>query len=283
MKRRVLLAVVLAATSLVTALPSHAAEPLDYVALGDSYSAGSGVLPLDPSITPLCARTTLNYPHVIAAKTGAKLTDVTCGAAQTKDFTSAQYGDLTKAQFDALTPETDLVTLTIGGNDASIFISAILACGSAGVLTLGFGNPCQTIYGNHFINQIDTIVYPAVRKSLADLRAKVPNARVGILGYPWIMPATKGCFLKMPISSGDVPYLRDMQAHLNGAIETAANQTGVTFVDLAAASNGHDACTPIGTRWVDPALFGTNFVPVHPNAIGEAKMAEQAMAVLGLN
>ncbi|WP_436500058.1 SGNH/GDSL hydrolase family protein [Actinokineospora sp. HUAS TT18] len=283
MKRRIALAAALAATSLlVTAAPSQAADPVNYVALGDSYSAGSGVLPLDPSITPLCARTTRNYPNVIAAATGAQLTDMTCGGAQTKDFTAAQYPFVTQPQFNALSAETDLVTLTIGGNDASIFISAIAACGSAGVVTLGFGSPCKTIYGNYFDNQIDQTVYPAVLQALRDLRAKAPNARVAILGYPWILPATDGCFLLMPIAKGDVPYLRNLQAHLNQVIATAAGQTGVTFVDLAAASEGHDACKPIGTRWVEPALWGTNFVPVHPNALGEAKMAQHAMTKLGL-
>lgn len=266
------------------AVPSLAdTTELNYVGLGDSYSAGSGVLPLDPSITPLCARTTRNYPHVIASAIGAKLTDMTCGGAQTKDFTAAQYPGLTNPQFDALSADTDLVTLTIGGNDANLFAGAILTCGLAGIATGGFGSPCKTLNGSKFDDQIDGTIYPAVKASLAALTAKAPNAEVAILGYPWIMPETGGCFLKLPIARGDVPYMRAMQAHLNDAIAKAAAETGVTFVDLAEASNGHDACKPIGTRWVEPALFGTNFVPVHPNALGEQKMADQALTTLNLN
>jgi len=285
MKRSLLLATIAAATAAtltVTAPGATAATALDYAALGDSYSAASGVLPLDLSITPLCARSTRNYPNLVAAATGARLTDVTCGGAQTKDFTAAQYPGLTSPQFDALSAETDLVTLTIGGNDASLFINLILACGSAGLATLGFGSPCRDIYGSHFDNQIDATIGPAVLASLRALRAKAPNARVAILGYPWVVPATGGCFLTMPIAGGDIPYVRSIQGHLNAAVSSAAQQTGVTFVDLAQASNGRDACKPIGTRWVEPALFGTNFVPVHPNALGEAGMARQAMATLGL-
>lgn len=266
------------------AVPSLAdTTELNYVGLGDSYSAGSGVLPLDPSITPLCARTTRNYPHVIASAIGAKLTDMTCGGAQTKDFTAAQYPGLTKPQFDALSADTDLVTLTIGGNDANLFAGAILTCGLAGIATAGFGSPCKTLNGSKFDDQIDGTIYPAVKASLAALTAKAPNAEVAILGYPWILPEKDGCFHKMPVARGDVPYVRAMQAHLNDAIAKAAAETGVTFVDLAEASNGHDACKPIGTRWVEPALFGTNFVPVHPNALGEQKMADQALTTLNLN
>ena len=73
-------AVALAATGAQAA--QAATGPLRYVALGDSYSAASGVLPPDPSAAPECARSIRNYPHVIAGQTGAQLTDVTCGGAE---------------------------------------------------------------------------------------------------------------------------------------------------------------------------------------------------------
>ncbi|NGO69382.1 SGNH/GDSL hydrolase family protein, partial [Streptomyces boncukensis] len=259
------------------------ADTLDYVALGDSYSAGSGVLPLDAGAPLLCLRSSLNYPHLLARQTGAQLKDVTCGAAQTKHFTSSQYPGVAP-QLDALSRDTDLVTLTIGGNDNNTFIGAIVACGTAGVATGGNGNPCEKLYGDKFTKDIDAKTYPALKESLRAVKNKAPDARVGILGYPWIVPAEadRSCFAKMPVAEGDVPYLRKLQAHLNGAIERAAKETGTTYVDLSRASEGHDACRPAGTRWIEPVLFGTNFVPVHPNALGEAKMAEQAKEALGL-
>jgi hypothetical protein len=48
-------------------------------------------------------------------------------------------------------------------------------------------------------------------------------------------------------------------------------------------SEGHDACQAIGRRWVEPVLQGTNPVIVHPNALGEAAMAAQAIKVLNLD
>ncbi|MET8472680.1 SGNH/GDSL hydrolase family protein [Streptomyces sp. NPDC006422] len=280
------LAATTGAAALVTALaaPAHAdSEPLQYAALGDSYSAASGVLPLDPKASPLCARSTANYPHVIAKRTGAALKDVTCGAAQTKDFAGAQYPGV-PPQLDALNADTDLVTLSIGGNDNGTFINTILACASSGIAAGGQGNPCQTKYGDKFSDEIDTKTYPAVKSALQAIKNKAPNARVAILGYPWIMPATaqKGCFVKMPIASGDVPYVRDIQTHLNRAVQRAAGETGSTYVDFTTSSEGHDACQPSGTRWVEPALFGTNFVPVHPNALGESAMADATMGALGM-
>jgi lysophospholipase L1-like esterase len=270
------------ALTVATGAPANAApEPVHYVALGDSYSAGSGVWPPDPQASPLCLRATRNYPHVLAAATGANLTDVTCGAAETTHFYTSQYPGV-PAQLDAVTTDADLVTLTIGGNDNGVFIGAIVACGTAGATTFGYGSPCKNIYGSYFDNQVDAKTYPAVKKALQDIHAKAPDARVAILGYPSILPATKGCFTKMPIAQGDVPYLNNLQGHLNSVVKRAASETGTTFVDLAAASVGRDACAPIGTRWIEPVLFGTNTVPVHPNALGEAAMADRTLAVLGL-
>ncbi|WP_225644241.1 SGNH/GDSL hydrolase family protein [Streptomyces werraensis] len=268
--------------SLTAGGTAQASDPLQYVALGDSYSAGSGVLPVDTS-NLLCLRSTANYPHVIADRTGARLKDVTCGAAQTKDFTSSQYLGV-PPQVNALGTDTDLVTLTIGGNDNGTFINAITSCGSAGLLTGGKGSPCKDKYGSAFADEIRNSTYPALKNALEAVRAKAPNARVAVLGYPWITPeeADPSCYLKLPIASGDVPYLRDVQTHLNAAVERASRETGATFVDFAEVSDGHDACTPLGTRWIEPLLFGTSLVPVHPNALGERRMAEHTMKVLGL-
>ena len=279
MRARVLVVLVLAVLAAQAAQAQ--AAPLRYVALGDSYSAASGVLPLDLTAPPQCLRSTRNFSHVIAGQIGAQLADVTCGAAETSHFFEPQYGNV-PPQLDAVKADTQLVTMTIGGNDSGVFINAILSCGTAGLLTLGQGSPCKDRYGSSFEDTIRTTTYPALVKALKAVRAKAPRAKVGILGYPWIMPATGGCFDKMPVAKGDVAYVRGIQATLNDAVRRAAAASGATYVNMNTVSNGHDACQPIGVRWVEPVLQGTNPVIVHPNALGEASMAAQAMSVLRL-
>lgn len=278
-------ATLLAIASLVwaaTAASVSAATPLHYVALGDSYSAGSGIAPPDPTAPPECLRSLLNYPHDIAAKLAAQLTDVTCGGAETSDYFSSQYPGVAP-QLDAVQPDTQLITMTIGGNDGGVFIDAMTECGQAGLSTLGTGSPCKDEYGSSFDDTINNSTYPALVNALSAVRAKAPSAQIAILGYPWILPKTRGCFPQMPIARGDVPYLRDVQATLNSAVQRAAAATGVTYVDMSVVSEGHDACQPIGVRWIEPVLVGTNPVIVHPNALGESKMADQTMTVLGLS
>jgi hypothetical protein len=276
-------AAVAASTVAATAPTATASgtDPLRYVALGDSYSAASGVLPLDPAAPPQCLRSTRNYPHVIAGKTGATLTDVTCGAAQTQDYASSQSPGVAP-QLDALRRNTQLVTMTIGGNDNNTFIDSIVECGVAGLSTAGQGSPCKDRYGSSFADDIRTKTYPALVKALAAVHAKAPHARVAILGYPHILPPTDGCFDKMPVAKGDVPYLNGIQATLNDAVRRAAAATGTTYVNVDSFSAGHDACQPIGVRWIEPVLQGTNPVIVHPNALGEARLAARTMRVLDL-
>jgi GDSL-like Lipase/Acylhydrolase family len=252
-----------------------APAPLPYVNMGDSYSAGSGVLPPAPGAPPQCTQSALNWGHDLAASQGYHLTDVSCGGAQTKDFTTPQFPGVAP-QLDALSTSTRLVTLTIGGNDENVFVNTIAACGAAAATTAGQGNPCQRTYGNAFVDTIDSSTYPNLLKALAEVRLKAPKARVLISGYLQILPPTRGCYPIVPVAVGDVPYLNGIEAALNDAVRRAASRTGVTFLDESATSAGHDACQPIGTRWVEPVVGSTNYVPVHPNALGEQAMATRA-------
>jgi lysophospholipase L1-like esterase len=255
------------------------ADPLQYVAMGDSYAAGSGIFPLAPGSAPQCLQSSKNYPHVAAAALDAALTDVTCGGANTSHLSTSQWRGVAP-QLDALSAATDLVTINIGGNDKNAFANAIIQCGTVGLLSGGFGSPCKDRFGATLNAAVDDFVYPNVVGALEAVHAHAPNALVLITGTPWIMPRTfdPTCYLKMPVARGDVPFLRAYQAHLNAVFEQAAEDTGTTFVDMSVVSDGHDACKRAGVRWVEPALGGNNVV--HPNALGEERMADQVLDVL---
>lgn len=281
---------VLAGTLVAT--PAAAAEPITgpgaaratgpaYVALGDSYASAAGVQPVDPTAPAECQRSTRNYAHVIAERTGATLTDVTCGGAQTRDLRAAQHPGVAP-QLDALSASTELVTVTIGGNDGSVFGGAIRDCSLAGFSTGGTGSPCRDQQGSRYEDVVRGTTYPALVQAFTDVRERAPRATVAALGYPWILPPEGGCFGSMPVAEGDVPYLRSLQHTLNDAVRRAAEEAGATYVDLEQVSEGHDACQPAGTRWIEPVFGGTNPVVVHPNALGEQRMAEAVIRTLGL-
>ncbi len=86
----VALALAITGAALVVQAPAGADTPLRYVNLGDSYSAGSGVLPINPAMPPECWQSTNNFAHVVARSIGASLTDVSFRGSQTTDITPGQ-------------------------------------------------------------------------------------------------------------------------------------------------------------------------------------------------
>ncbi|HET6939096.1 MAG TPA: SGNH/GDSL hydrolase family protein, partial [Nocardioides sp.] len=238
---------VLAATS-ATAAPApagsqprghgHAAKVSSYVAMGDSYSA-TGIAPVDPGPAGSeCGRSDATYSHLIAAQLGVKsFRDAACGGADTTDYFHAQHADI-PAQLLALKKSTELVTMTIGGNDGNLFGGLITACAIASAVerqTTGSisGAPCKRLYRGSYRKKVQQETYPSVLHALRSVRKRAPEATVAILGYPQILPATgvPACYSSVPISMGDVPYLDRIQRTLNHVIERAAKQTGVRFVD----------------------------------------------------
>lgn len=252
-----------------------------YVALGDSYSSAAGVAPFVAGSPATCSRSLVNYAHDIAARTmPSSFTDVTCSGAKTSDFYHSQATGVAP-QLDAVTKQTRLVTMTIGGNDADVFVDSFFGCAAISATDVT-GNPCQQKYGSTFKRRIVHQTYPQLVAALTAVHRKAPSATVVILGYPTILPA-KGelsCYASMPISMGDVPWLNSQQALLNDVVSRAAKETGTRFVDMTASSVGHDACQPAGQRWIEPAVGPVNAYPVHPNAMGEAAMARQTLRVL---
>ena len=270
------LALGLATPAQATKAPAPRVPTGPYVALGDSFSSGAGVLPLS-NANPQCFQAAVNYPHLIAQRTGRALTDVTCSGADTTDFYTAQHAGV-PPQLDAVTPDARLVTIGIGGNDSSVFTTLIRECITAGLATAGRGNPCQAKFGSSFATTINTTTYPAVRKAIADAKARAPKARIVVPGYPRVLPPTVGCYATMPIAAGDVPYVNGIEQTLNAAVKRAALESGATYVDMWAPSLGRDACQLPWVRWVEPAVSSLNFVPIHPNAAGERAYADQIMA-----
>ncbi|PRH75669.1 GDSL family lipase, partial [Streptomyces solincola] len=249
-----------------------------YVALGDSYASGAGV----PEQTDTgCARSSRNYPALLNADLAPAVhRDVTCGGATTADLTTAQSATA-PPQFDALSADTDLVTLTIGGNDIG-FAGIIVRCVSLGLLDMG-GRPCRTSYTWTGRDQLAAAIdntAPKIAAAVEGIRARAPHARIVLTGYPAIVPDDgSNCPWVFSIAKGDAPWLRDTHKRLNAMIARTAAAHNASYADTYTPSIGRDACKSAGTRWMEP-LFTNAAAPFHPNAAGERGMAEAVRAVL---
>jgi hypothetical protein len=227
-----------------------------------------------PTAPLTCSRSLLNYSHDIAAVMRPKsFTDATCSGARTSDFFSPQATDV-PPQLDAVTRDTRLVTMTIGGNDEGVFSAMLQDCTTASAVSLATthsieGNPCEQQFGSLFVDEITGQTYANLVSALTAVRRKAPHARVVILGYPRILPDTgvPACYPAMPFSMGDVPYLSHVEAVLNRVVRQAAAQTGARFVDMAPSSAGHDACRGAQQRWVEPFVAPVNAFPGAPQRL----------------
>ncbi len=260
------------------------AAPHHYVALGDSYTAGPGI-PNQTADAPGCGRSDHNYPHLVAEALGAaRLTDVSCGSATTAHMTASQPlagGVSHPPQLDALDPDVDLVTLGISGNDIG-FGEIITSCVVHSVV-LPITAPCRAHYtrdGDELGRRIEATA-PKVAAVLAGIRQRAPQARILVVGYPVILPATgPGCWPLMPIAFGDVAWLRTVEERLNAMLAEQAAAGGATFVDTYSSSVGHDVCRLPGHKWVEGLILTAPGSPVHPNALGMANTARQVLAAL---
>jgi lysophospholipase L1-like esterase len=230
----------------------HGMRTSPYVALGDSYAAAAGVHPQVPDAPATCSRSLENFAHVIADRIRPRsFTDVTCSGAKTVDFFSPQDPGVAP-QLDAVTKKTRLVTMTIGGNDGDAFGSILNGCVTASLQSGSiFGNPCEQQFGSTFTDIVADQIYPNIVSALTAVREKAPHATVAILGYPRVMPdaGVPACYPAMPISMGDVPYVTHWEETLNTAVEKAAAETGVHYIDMWPSSADRDACQPAGRRW----------------------------------
>jgi lysophospholipase L1-like esterase len=274
MLRRVRVLVVLASIVGALTVGAAGASAANWAGLGDSYAAG----PLIPNqqLNPLgCLRSDRNFAHVAAASLGRSLADVSCSGAKTDDMTAPQDvtpGPANPPQFNALTADTQIVTLQIGGNDIG-FTSILQNCATANP----FAHPCRDKY---VVNGRDTLAdkiaatAPKIAAVLQGIHARSPSARVFVVNYAAILPETgSGCWPQVPIAFTDVPYLRSVEKNLNAMLAQQAAANGARIVDDYTASIGRDACKSASTRWVEPLVPGNAAAPFHPNARGEAGIA----------
>lgn len=272
------------AALLISATPAGATGSGRYVALGDSYAAAP-LVPLQTGQPLGCLRSNRNYPALVAKGLGiTDFRDVSCSGATTEDMTAPQSvpGGSNAPQLDALTADTTLVSLTIGGNDIG-FGSIIQECTTRSPLQ-PTGSACKDFYTaggtDRLAANIDATA-PKIAATLDAIAERSPDATIVVVGYPVILPDTgPGCFPIVPFSPGDVAYLRSTEKALNAMIEDEAGSAGAVFVDTYTPSIGHDVCQLPGVKWVEGLVPTAPAAPVHPNSLGTAGQARAVLATL---
>lgn len=242
---------------------------VDYVALGDSFSAGPfiGTMRTDPQG---CARSRDNYPAFLADWLDvASYTDVTCSAAVTDDLYAPMTtfdGGTARPQLDAVTAETDLVTIGMGGNDFGIYDS-LIQCQS--------GAPCPVADLTASARQVAGNVEKAVRR----IQRAAPDATVYVVGYPDILPSEGTCDA-VGVPADVLGPVAAIAGQLNASLRRGATAAGASYVDMEAVSEGHDVCAK-GRAWVNGPRFRAGIAaPFHPKVNGMRAVAGEVYTMI---
>ncbi|RDI54590.1 SGNH/GDSL hydrolase family protein [Nocardia mexicana] len=257
-----------------------------YVALGSSYAAGPG---LPPVVERGCGRSGQNYPHQVAAATGLELVDVTCSGATTADILQRPQripNRLLPPQIDAVTADTRLVTVSIGGNDLNLVGSMIAGSGCHAAVGAVPGL-CDRALAT---TEPGRGAFEDVERSIAEVvtavRERAPRATVALVQYLPVLPADGTPCAATPMSPEQAARARRTYDGLTVATRDAALATGARLIAVPEA-NAHTACSP------EPWTFGFNNPlaaqgdPVsavgssyHPDAAGTTAVARQIIADL---
>jgi lysophospholipase L1-like esterase len=238
--------------ALSVAGPAHAAGPYadtDYVALGDSYSAGVGA----PGQSGLCLRGSRGFPALWATRNNPRsYALLACNGATTNEVRWFQIPLLSRS--------ADLVTITVGGNDAG-FVPAVVTC------TLGSDRDCADAVTT--ATRSITGPLPArLDATYAAIRARAPRARVVVLSYPRLFEVSvTGCG-PGGLSQAKRRSLNAGADALDRVVQARATAAGFAFADVRDAFDAHGVCG--GAPW----LNGLTVPPTdsfHPNADGYAR------------
>ncbi len=239
-------AVGLSGAAIVGVTTPASASTANYVALGDSYSSGVGAGDYDDSG---CERSPHAYgPLWAAANSPASFSFVACSGAKT--------GDVRANQLSALSADTTLASITIGGNDAG-FADVMQTC------VLSGDDECLSAVDN--AKSYATSTLPGNLSSLySDMKAAAPNAKFVALDYPHLYTITSVC---VGLSNTKREALNSASDTIDDVIQSAASSAGFTFADVRGQFSGHELCS--GEDWLNAVTIpiGNSY---HPTALGHS-------------
>jgi lysophospholipase L1-like esterase len=239
-----------------------------YVAIGDSFTAG-GDMGVKQVASGTCLRSTVNYPSLVAKELGYRLADVSCVGATTQHVLAGSRAVPT-AQVAAVDAHTDVVTVSVGGNDLRVFAEMLFTCFRVSRPS-DSGTPCRTNAGSAVTQKL-----PEVRRRLGSVLDKVrdraPDAHVLVITYLRLMPPEDTCE-STPFAPRDVSWFAGVEKSIATHMAAAAEERKIEVVDAYALSRGHDVCSD--TAWVNGARPKSHDgMLYHPNAAGERAVAE---------
>ncbi len=222
-----------------------AAPPIQYVALGDSYSAGEGLAPYQAGTDTdqdTCNRSTDQaYPSLVAKFLKLKSFSFhACSGAHLSALTSSFKTE--PPQLGWLSSSTNLVTLSLGGNDLN-WSQTVAECaeihdgGKNTPVLYGPSSQCEDT-----LAAAPSLIFSITNQLFASykaIRAAAPNARIRVMLYPPIFPDrgtnTNPCVIgtrygfAITLSAAHETAMLNIEQEFNNAIQYAVDSIRENF------------------------------------------------------
>lgn len=257
-------------------------EYLKMVALGSSFAAGPG---LQPVADAGAYRSERNYAHLVAQTLGATLTDATVSGATTRTILDVPQRLLLhrfEPQIAAVAGDTDLVTITAGGNDLGylrpVLDTALLERIGRIPVAGGF---VRRRRGRRVLTapseEEAAATVDGLRRIVEEVRRRAPGARAMLVDYVPVFDPETVPGPTVPFTVAELDHFRGVAAILSSAFAEAAAVSGADLIPAAAYGSGH------ATGTADPWVFGLRR-PIgssfHPTEQGMRAVAERIVAHL---
>jgi GDSL-like Lipase/Acylhydrolase family len=252
-------------------------KTVDYVAMGDSYA--SGVSLGDYGSSGACKRSSKAYAYklwlpffVFDPAVSVRANLVACSGAKTADVDRTQLGALSKA--------TDLVTISVGGDDLH-FANLIKDCVIA-------HDGCSSEL-NDTAGTASSVLTPRLHALYAQIRVRVrPDTKVLVIGYPRLFPPHphhEAFRCRDIILAGIQATEQDAGNHLadvlDDVIGSAARAAGFGYFDSIPLFTNHDVCMRHDRdKWMNAFIVHHIDESFHPKESGHTAWANAIAARL---
>ncbi len=244
-----------------------------YVSMGSSFAAGNGV----EVQLGTCGRSDHNYSSIVAEALQLEHTDVSCSGATTDHIRNTSQNGA-PLQIDAVTADTELVTVTIGGNDIRYTASTFACSGTPA------SERCTANLDQQAIDSAIAELPGKLGAMFEEIRAKAPNVTIVLVTYPRVFPTDAVNCSELSLSRDDINYLLDMGQTLEDIFVSAAESHDVLVADPYVLAAGHGPCAPnAADRWINGQTILSSGIRYHPTAEGHEEMARLVLATLSGN
>ncbi len=242
-------------TTTVSPFPREPLTPATrYVALGDSYAAGMGA----GGETGKCRVSDTSYPDLFAEQSHVDLiVNAACSGATTSD--------LLNSQLIALDDRTDLVTVSVGGNDLGVAdVAGSCAAGKAVACRDQLSSALSLL--NILPQRLDA-VYKAIAQA-------APNARIVVTGYAALYDVSNSSAPDFGMATAIDAATIGLNEVIKEAVEKA-RESGIPMTFVAVDFDGH------GIGSAHPWIHGTGADAFHPTAAGYREYSRALVRLLG--